>query len=73
MLYVTRQYDAQHTTHGAAPPPRSKTLNVKLTPEQYSVIEQRARKCGVTMSTWMRSICSRSPGDPHRSVADTST
>lgn len=37
-------------------PSRSKIASFKLTPEQHRLIDQRARKCGVRMSVWMRSI-----------------
>jgi hypothetical protein len=38
------------------PPFKTKVAAVKLTPEQYREIEQRAERCGVRLSAWMRSI-----------------
>ena len=37
-------------------PPKSKVATIKLTPEQDRMIDQRAKKCGVRKSVWMRSI-----------------
>jgi len=37
-------------------PVKTKIASVKLTPEQYKAIEQRAERCGVRLSVWMRSI-----------------
>jgi hypothetical protein len=36
--------------------PKSKVVTLKLTPEHHKLIDQRARRCGVRMSQWMRSI-----------------
>jgi len=37
---------------------QTKTMvaSLKLTPDQHKMIDQRARKCGVRMSVWMRSV-----------------
>jgi len=35
---------------------KTKVKNVKFTPEQYRLIEQRAERCKVSVSVWMRSI-----------------
>jgi hypothetical protein len=35
---------------------KTKLVAFKLTPEQYRLVEQRAEKCGVRVSAWMRSI-----------------
>lgn len=40
--------------HGV--PPKSKVASIKLTPDQHKLIDQRAKRCGVRMSVWMRSI-----------------
>lgn len=37
-------------------PPKSKVATIKLTPDQHKMIDQRAKRCGVRMSVWMRSI-----------------
>lgn len=35
---------------------KTKTAGFKLTPEQFQALEQRAARCGVRPSVWMRSI-----------------
>lgn len=35
---------------------KTKTATFKVTPEQHRLIEQRAKRCGVRMSTWIRAI-----------------
>lgn len=35
---------------------KTKPATIKFTPDQYRRIDQRAKKCGVRISTWMRSI-----------------
>jgi len=35
---------------------KTRVAVVKLTPEQYELIEQRASECGVRVGHWMRSI-----------------
>jgi len=35
---------------------KTKIAAFKLTPEQYKLIDQRAKQCGVRTSVWMRSI-----------------
>jgi hypothetical protein len=37
-------------------PIKTKAAGLKLTPDQYKSIEQRAARCRVSMSLWMRSI-----------------
>ena len=39
-----------------AAPVKSKIVVFKVTPDQYSMIEQRAQKCGVRLSVWIRSL-----------------
>jgi hypothetical protein len=34
----------------------SKATTLKLTPEQYRLIEKRAERCGVKMTVWMRYV-----------------
>jgi uncharacterized protein (DUF1778 family) len=36
--------------------PKTKVATIKLTPDQHKLIDQRAKRCGVRMSVWMRSI-----------------
>jgi hypothetical protein len=33
-----------------------KVATIRLTPDQHKAIDQRARRCGVHMSVWIRSI-----------------
>jgi predicted HicB family RNase H-like nuclease len=51
-------------------PKKTKTVCFKLNPEQYRAIEQRAERCGVSVSVWVRSILTqatkRSDGAPFR-------
>lgn len=35
---------------------KTKTVSIKLTPEQHRLIEVRAKKCGVRVAVWMRMI-----------------
>lgn len=35
---------------------KTKMVSFKLTPEQRAAVERRAKKCGVPLSVWMRSI-----------------
>lgn len=37
-------------------PVKTKAVGFKLAPEQYHLLEQRAERCGVRLSAWMRSI-----------------
>jgi uncharacterized protein (DUF1778 family) len=37
-------------------PPKTKAAAIRLTPDQYQLIEQRAERCKVSVSVWMRSI-----------------
>lgn len=37
-------------------PSKSKVATIKLTPDQHKLIDMRAKRCGVRMSVWMRSI-----------------
>jgi len=39
-----------------APPLKNKGIYVRLTPEQFKMIEQRAERCGVRMGPWMRAV-----------------
>lgn len=51
--------DAPRTPFGtpmAHIPSKTKAATVKMTPEQYRLIEQRAKRRGVLPSVWMRSI-----------------
>jgi hypothetical protein len=43
---------------------RTKVAAFKITPEQYRVIEQRAERCGVRVSAWMRSIVLQAASRP---------
>ena len=35
---------------------KTKSTTLKLTPDQFKMIDQRAKDCGVRTSVWMRSI-----------------
>lgn len=35
---------------------KSAVVTIKLTPEQHKLIDLRAKRCGVRMSVWMRSV-----------------
>lgn len=35
---------------------KTKVATLKLTPEQHKLIDQRAKRCGVRTSVWMRHI-----------------
>jgi hypothetical protein len=37
-------------------PSKTSVITLKLTPGQRRLIEERAKRCGVNMSAWMRSI-----------------
>jgi hypothetical protein len=37
-------------------PSRIKIATIRLTADQHKLIDQRAKRCGVHMSVWMRSI-----------------
>lgn len=39
-----------------AHPSKNERVTLRLTAEQYRLIEQRARKCGVRLPVWMRSV-----------------
>jgi len=39
-----------------APPAKDKGVYIRLTPEQFTMIKQRAERCGVRMTPWMRSV-----------------
>lgn len=48
-------------------PVKTKIAAVKLTPEQYRGLEQRAEHCGVRLSAWMRSILLQAASQkPHK-------
>lgn len=55
-------------------PVKNKIASVKLTPEQYKTIQQRAEKCGVRLSSWMRSIllqaASRNPSEGYLRIRE---
>jgi hypothetical protein len=36
--------------------PKTKATTVKLTPDQYRLVDQRAKRCGLRLAQWMRSI-----------------
>ena len=36
--------------------PKTKVTTIKFTPEQHRLIDQRAKRCGVRITHWMRSI-----------------
>ena len=36
--------------------PKTRTVGLKITPDQHQVLEQRAADSGVMLSVWMRSI-----------------
>jgi uncharacterized protein (DUF1778 family) len=35
---------------------KNERVTLRLTPEQHRLIDQRAKRCGVRMTVWMRSI-----------------
>jgi len=37
-------------------PHKTRTVTLKLTPEQVRTIEVRAKRCGVSRASWMRTI-----------------
>jgi len=39
-----------------APPAKSKGIFLRLSPEQYRLIQQRAERCGVRVAPWIRTI-----------------
>lgn len=45
---------------------KTKFIGVKLTPEQYRAIEQRAERCKVRMSTWIREVSLQAASRPAR-------
>jgi len=53
---------------------KTKVASFKLTPEQYKLIDQRAERCGVTMSAWMRGILlqavSRQPSEGYLRIRE---
>jgi hypothetical protein len=58
MQYDAGQTKVQRTTNGSKTrtPPKTRVAGLKLTPDQYRMIEQRAERRKVSMSAWMRSI-----------------
>ncbi len=36
--------------------PKTKVATIKLTPEQHKLLDQRAKRCGVPLARWMRSV-----------------
>lgn len=47
-------------------PAKTRLATFKLTPEQYKLIEQRAERCKVSMSAWMRAILLQAASRPAR-------
>jgi len=45
-------------------PTKSKNASLKLTPDQYRLIEQRAERCKISTSAWMRSILLQAASRP---------
>jgi hypothetical protein len=45
-------------------PLKTRVAGVKLTSEQYRVIEQRAERCKVSVSVWMRSVLMQAASRP---------
>jgi hypothetical protein len=43
---------------------KTRSATVKLTPEQYKLVEQRAEKCQMSVSAWMRSILAQAAYRP---------
>jgi len=46
------------------PPIRQKVVTLKITPEQFKAIEQRAERCGVRTAVWVRSIVVQAASQP---------
>lgn len=46
------------------PVPKTKVAAFKLSVEQYTLIEQRAERCGVRMGAWMRSVVLQAASRP---------
>jgi hypothetical protein len=36
--------------------PKTKVTTLKLTPEHHRLLDQRAKRCGLPLAQWMRSI-----------------
>jgi hypothetical protein len=53
---------------------KSRKTTIKLTPDQHRMIDQRAKKCGVAISVWMRSIllqaASRNPSEGYLRIRE---
>jgi uncharacterized protein (DUF1778 family) len=43
---------------------KTKKATVKFTPDQYRLIEQRAERCKVSVSAWMRTILLQAASKP---------
>jgi hypothetical protein len=43
---------------------KTKVMTIKMTPEQYRTIEQRAARSQVNMSAWGRSVMSQAASRP---------
>lgn len=37
-------------------PSKTRGVLIKLTPEQYKMVEQRAERCGVRVGPWVRAV-----------------
>ena len=44
--------------------PKTKFVGIKFTAEQHRMIEQRAERCKVSMSAWMRSVLLQAASRP---------
>lgn len=53
---------------------KTRLVGIKLTPDQYRTIEQRAERRGVRVSVWMRSVllqaASRPPSDGYLRIRE---
>lgn len=47
-------------------PLKTKRVALRLTPEQCRIIEQRAARCNVSASAWMRSILAQAASRPSK-------
>ena len=43
---------------------KTKVAGVKLTSKQHKMIADRAERCGVSISAWMRSVCLQAASRP---------
>lgn len=35
---------------------KSKKLEIKVTPDQYEILVKRAERCGIRLTTWVRTV-----------------